>query len=126
MRLAILILLPALHAQDFDHFEVASVRLSQPLKTTPVGMVPAPIIRGGVGTPDPSQIAYQGIWLNNLIITGYDVQAFPSPIDASRIGSPPSVTASGDKIPAGATKAQFNVMLHESPEEGDRFKLEHP
>ncbi len=118
MRLAILILLPVLHAQDLDHFEVASIRHSQPLNT-PLGMVPAPIIRGGVGTPDPSQISYQGIWLNNLILTGYEVQPF-------QVQSMPGSVASERydivaKIPAGATKAQFNVMLQNLLK--DRFNL---
>jgi uncharacterized protein (TIGR03435 family) len=115
---SILVILPHLSAQDLDHFEAASVRHS-PRLSTPPGMVPVPVIHGGIGSPDPGEISYQGIWLSNLIMTAYGVQAF-------QVQSMPSSVASERydivaKIPAGATKAQFNVMLQNLLK--DRFSL---
>ena len=102
---------------DFTHFEVASVRLAAPMPGPP-GRVAAPIIDGGVGTSDPGQIAYRGIWLPTLIDAAFDLRSF-------QIQGPEWLTQQRydivAKIPAGATHAQFNVMLQNLLRE--RFNL---
>jgi len=103
-------------AQDLSHFEVASVRPAEPF--APSAGVPVVPPRGGIGTSDPGQITYRGVWLFNLIDIAYGLRDFqlsgPSWLGEERY----DIVA---KIPPGATKEQFNVMLQNLLRE--RFNL---
>ncbi|HEY4360681.1 MAG TPA: TIGR03435 family protein [Bryobacteraceae bacterium] len=121
-RLVIVTLFLALGcgAQDFSHFEVASIRVSPPREGLPPGAVPAPNLQGGPGSQDPGQITYRDIGLGPLITRAYGVRF-------DQISAPPG-WAPGQrvdiiaKVPAGATKEQFDVMLQNLLAE--RFKLQ--
>lgn len=85
-------------------FEVASVKRSPP---DPSGRVFFGPPRGGPGTSDPGQITWTNAALRNILMTAYDVQVFqvtaPDWMGTERY----DIVA---KVPAGATKAQVNVM----------------
>jgi len=87
-------------------FEVASVRRVDISANN--GGVPVFFPTGGIGTSDPTHIAYHGVWLMNLIADAFGVRAE----QISGPGWPSSdrydIVAN---IPEGATKEQFNVML---------------
>lgn len=88
-----------LHAE----FEVASIRLTPPQNRSR-GLS----MRGGPGTPDPSQIAYSNVQLLTLLRNAYHVWPF-------QIAGPASLTAqsydvSAD-IPPGTTREQLDFML---------------
>ena len=105
-------------AQDLSHFEVASVRPAAPFPGAPSGGVPVFPIKGGIGTSDPGQITYRGVWLPTLINTAYSLRNFqlsgPTWLREERY----DIVA---KIPAGATPEQFNLMLQNLLRE--RFNL---
>ena len=86
-------------------FEVASVKRSPP--PDPNGRVFFGPPRGGPGTPDPGQITWTNAALRNIVMTAYDVQTYqvtaPDWMNTERY----DIVA---KVPAGATKAQVNVM----------------
>lgn len=94
----------ALFGQLAD-FEVASVRLHA------IGLPGSYPPTGGVGTADPERIVYNGFTLGALLLDAFDVK------HSWRILGPDwlngdleryDVTA---KIPAGATKEQFRLMM---------------
>jgi len=92
-------------AADKLTFEVASVKVSPPIKPNDrVYLGPA---RGGPGTPDPTQITWSYATLKNLLITAYDVTPF-------QISGPEWLAAErydiAAKVPAGATKEQVRQM----------------
>jgi uncharacterized protein (TIGR03435 family) len=103
-------------AQDFTHFEVASVKLAEPFPGATPGMVPVIFPVGGIGTSNPRQITYRGTWLSGLILEAYNLRGFqvsgPVPNDRYDIIA---------NIPEGATKEQFRVMLQNLLHE--RFNL---
>ncbi len=103
--------LRCLCAQDFTHFEVASIRPSAPPKT--LGRIPAPDVRGGVGTDDPGQILYEGIPLGSLIATAYDHnrEGFQMTFGPNQKPSPLARFDIAAKIPPGTTEEQFEIML---------------
>jgi len=105
-------------AQDLTHFEVASVRPAAPFTDVPPGAVAAPQVKGGVGTSDPGQITYRGIWLTGLITTAYGLRSFQLSGPAWLGDQRYDIAA---KIPPGTTKEQFNVMLQNLLSE--RFNL---
>ena len=86
-------------------FEVASVKRSPP--PDPNGRVFFGPPRGGPGTPDPGQITWNNAALRNIVMTAYDVQTYqvtaPDWMGTERY----DIVA---KVPAGATRAQVNVM----------------
>jgi uncharacterized protein (TIGR03435 family) len=86
-------------------FEVASVKRSPP--PDPSGRVFFGPPRGGPGTSDPGQITWTNAALRNIVVTAYDVQPYqvtaPDWTNTERY----DIVA---KVPAGATKAQVNVM----------------
>ncbi|HEY2844434.1 MAG TPA: TIGR03435 family protein [Bryobacteraceae bacterium] len=92
-------------AQGDLTFEVASVKQTPP--TEPGGLVFFGPPRGGPGTSDPGQITWTNAALRNILMTAYDVQTFqitaPDWMSSERY----DIRA---KVPAGATKAQVNVM----------------
>jgi uncharacterized protein (TIGR03435 family) len=95
-------------------FEVASVKPAEPQATgrISVGM------RGGPGTPDPGQITYTNVSLKNVLMNAYGVKGYqingPKWLDSERF----DIVA---KIPKGATKETFKLMLQNLLAE--RFKL---
>ena len=115
----ILLIVACLCAQDFTHFEVASIRPSAPPKNA--GTIPIPNTRGGVGTDDPGQINYEGIQLGSLIVMAYNLEAFQVLFSPNERPSPLARFDIAAKIPPGATKQQFNVMLQNLL--ADRFHL---
>jgi len=96
-------MLPSLHAQDFTHFDAASVRPSS------MGANSPPILQGGPGSADPGQIRYVGMPLVALLLNAYGLRSFQV------LSLPDSVASArfdiNAKIPAGATEPQFNTML---------------
>jgi uncharacterized protein (TIGR03435 family) len=88
-------------------FEVASLRPAAPRPVVPypnVGM-----INGGPGTPDPGQIDYTNIPMRQLLQLAYGLQqtfqlSAPAWVEDTRF----DIVA---KVPVGATKDQFQVML---------------
>ena len=95
-------------------FEAASVKPSAPMTGNRL-MVR---MQGGPGTPDPGQITYTNVALKNLIMTAYNVKGYqvsgPGWLESERF----DIMA---KIPKGATKEQFQLMLQDLLAE--RFKL---
>ena len=90
---------------DSFTFEVASVKPSPP--PDPNGRVFFGPPRGGPGSSDPGQITWTNAALRNILMTAYDVQTYlitaPDWLATERY----DIVA---KVPAGATKAQVNVM----------------
>jgi len=86
-------------------FEVASVKRTPPPEPGARVFFGPP--RGGPGTSDPGQITWTNAALQNILMTAYDVQIFqvtgPAWLGTERY----DIVA---KVPAGATKAQVNVM----------------
>ena len=101
-------------AENSPAFEVASVKPAAPItgNRIMVGM------RGGPGTPDPGQITYNNVTVKNVLTNAYGVKGFqisgPGWLDSERY----DIVA---KLPRGATKAEFMVMLQNLLAE--RFKL---
>ena len=101
-------------AETSPSFEVASVKPAAPITGNfiRVGM------RGGPGTPDPGQITYTNVTVKNVLTIAYGVKSFqisgPGWLDSERY----DIVA---KLPRGATKAEFMVMLQNLLAE--RFKL---
>ncbi|MGB7762714.1 MAG: TIGR03435 family protein [Bryobacteraceae bacterium] len=99
---------------DSPAFEVASVKAAAP---------PAPGrlmvgMRGGPGTPDPGQVTFTNVTQRMLIARAYGVQDYqisgPGWLESERY----DIVA---KVPKGATKEQFLVMIQNLLAE--RFKL---
>jgi len=107
---------PALRAQSTQEFEVASIRRVE-IPNTDRG-VPVFPTTGGVGTSDPSRITYRATWLIPLIADAFGVRSDqvsgPAWLRTERY----DIVA---KIPDGATKDQFKVMLGNLLV--DRFRL---
>jgi uncharacterized protein (TIGR03435 family) len=86
-------------------FEVASVKRTPPPEPNARVFFGPP--RGGPGTADPGQITWTNAALRNIVMTAYDVQTYqvtaPDWLGTERY----DIVA---KVPAGATKAQVNVM----------------
>lgn len=101
-------------------FEVASV------KRTPVPEPGARVFygppRGGPGTADPGQITWSSAALRNILMTAYDIQTYqvtaPDWMNTERY----DIVA---KVPAGATKAQVNVMWQNLLKERFGMALHH-
>lgn len=100
---------PLLRAQADPNlrFEAASVRRVEIPADKGVPVFPR---TGGIGTADPTHLAWRGAWLMNLITDAFGVRsdqisgAAYLKIQAERY----DIVAN---IPEGATKEQFNVML---------------
>lgn len=94
-------------------FEAASVKAAP--QANPAGRS---TMRGGPGTGDPGEITYTNVTLSTVIQRAYDVKAYQV-AGPEWIGSKHySVVA---KVPAGATKEQFGIMLQNLLAE--RFEL---
>ena len=95
-------------------FEVASVKPAAPqeMGRMMVGM------RGGPGTPDPTQVTFTNMSLTGLLTVAHGVREYqvnaPAWMDSARF----DIVA---KIPAGATKDDFKLMMQNLLAE--RFKL---
>jgi uncharacterized protein (TIGR03435 family) len=101
-------------AAESPTFEVASVKPAEP---QPMGQMRI-MMRGGPGSPDPGQITYSGVSLKDVLVNAYAVKGYqisgPKWLDSERF----DIVA---KIPKGATKEQFQLMLQNLLAE--RFKL---
>ena len=101
-------------AESSPAFEVASVKPAAPMTGNfiRVGM------RGGPGSSDPGQITYTNVTVKDVLTQAYGVKFFqisgPGWLDSERY----DIVA---KLPRGATKAEFMVMLQNLLAE--RFKL---
>jgi len=95
-------------------FEVASVKPAAPLTDGRIRVM----MRGGPGTPDPGQITYTNVTIKSLMTNAYHVKEYqisgPDWLESQRY----DITA---KVPPGATKEQFQLMLQSLLAE--RFKL---
>jgi len=110
MRIVILALLgcAVMFAQGADPaltFEVASVKPAAPV---PAGGRGGGGMRGGPGTADPGQATFTRVSLRNVLLRAYAVKTYqitgPAWLDMELY----DIAA---KVPAGATKEQFNQML---------------
>jgi uncharacterized protein (TIGR03435 family) len=101
-------------ATESSTFEVASVKPAEPQSA---GMMRVRM-SGGPGTPDPGQLTYTNVSLKNILMNAYAVKGYqlsgPKWLDSERF----DIAA---KIPIGATKEQFRLMLQNLLAE--RFKL---
>jgi uncharacterized protein (TIGR03435 family) len=104
-------------------FEVASVKLAQPLDPT---VRPAPCV-GGPGTSDPGRYTCRQT-LAVLVATAFDLRPYQWSVLSSReaFSFPPGAPAPAywevaAKVPPGATREQFRTMLQNLLI--DRFKL---
>ena len=101
-------------AETSPSFEVASVKPAAPIAGNGIRVM----LRGGPGTPDPGQITYTNVTVKNVLTNAYGVKSFqisgPGWLDSERY----DIVA---KLPRGATKAEFMVMLQNLLAE--RFKL---
>jgi len=103
---SILLILPVFgQTPDGLTFEVASVKRSPP--PDPSGRVFFGPPRGGPGTSDPGQITWTNATLKNIVMTAYDVQNYQVTAPDWMSNERYDIVA---KVPAGATKAQVNVM----------------
>jgi uncharacterized protein (TIGR03435 family) len=79
-------------------------------------------VRGGPGTPDPSQVAYTNLRLKDLLLTAYGLRSYqiagPDWLDTERY----DVIAN---IPPGATKEQFPLMPQDLLLERFKISLHH-
>jgi uncharacterized protein (TIGR03435 family) len=79
-------------------------------------------VRGGPGSSDPGRITYTNISLMSVLTRAYDVKAYqisgPDWLDMERY----DIAA---KVPAGATKEQFNLMLQNLLAERFNLALHH-
>jgi uncharacterized protein (TIGR03435 family) len=98
---------PAPAAQAKLEFEVASIRRVE-IPPAANGRVLAGSITGGIGTSDPTHIAYRGQWLTGLIMEAFGV--LPEYISGPAWLSKERYDIVAN-IPQGATKEQFNAML---------------
>jgi uncharacterized protein (TIGR03435 family) len=104
----------AQNPEGAPEFEVASVKPAAPPTEGRfrVGM------SGGPGSADPGQLTYTNVTLKNVLMNAYGVKGYqisgPSWLDSERY----DIAA---KIPKGATKEQFMLMLQNLLAE--RFKL---
>jgi uncharacterized protein (TIGR03435 family) len=96
-------------------FEVASIKPAAPPASAGMFRV---MMRGGPGSADPGQLTYTNVTLKNVLVNAYGVKGYqisgPSWLDSERY----DIVA---KIPQGATKEQFMLMLQNLLAE--RFKL---
>jgi uncharacterized protein (TIGR03435 family) len=101
-------------AENSPAFEVASVKPAAPITGNRIMVM----MRGGPGSPDPGQITYTNVTVKNVLMNAYGVKGFqisgPGWLDSERY----DIVA---KVPRGATKEQFMVMLQNLLAE--RFKL---
>lgn len=114
-------------AADRLEFEVASVRVAPPVS----GQDP-PRKTGGPGSPDPGRISYRGVPIAGLVQEAHGVMPFRLSIPDSFRAKRYDIVA---KIPQGATREQFRVMLqnlladrvglriHRRPAQFDTYKL---
>jgi uncharacterized protein (TIGR03435 family) len=105
---------PALQAQPSPTFEVASIKPAAPqeMGRMMVGM------RGGPGTPDPTQATFTNVSLTMLVQIANDVRDFQVTAAAWMDTTRFDIVA---KVPAGATREDFRAMLRNLLAE--RFKL---
>src|ERR1035437_3701352 len=101
-------------AAESPTFEVASVKPSEPQT---MGMMRV-MMRGGPGSADPGQLTSTNVTLKNLMVNAYAVKEYQINgqkwLDSERF----DIVA---KIPKGATKEEFKLMLQNLLAE--RFKL---
>ncbi len=100
-------------------FEVATVKLSAPLVGIPgrgAAMATGP--KGGPGTNDPGRWTCTGCNFATLLVEAYQVKRYQLVIPGSIDGEHYDIAA---KVPAGATKEQFRLMIQNLLAE--RFKL---
>ena len=101
-------------AEAKPQFDVATVK---PAASQPMGMMRVGS-SGGPGTKDPGRYTATNMSLANLLMQAYDIKRFqltgPNFLDSERF----DVTA---KVPEGASKEQFRLMLQGLLEE--RFKM---
>src|ERR1700733_10253847 len=101
-------------------FEVASVKRSPPPQ--PGARVFFGPARGGPGTSDPGQITWTNATLNGMLMIAYDVKEYqlngPAWLNTERY----DIIV---KVPAGATKAQVNVMWQNLLAERFDVRLHH-
>ena len=102
-----------LWAQAPAEFEAASIKPAAPMEPgrMMIGM------RGGPGTPSPGQMTFINVSIAQIMQKAYDVKSYqisgPDWMSSARF----DISA---RVPAGTTKAQFNVMLQSLL--ADRFK----
>jgi uncharacterized protein (TIGR03435 family) len=94
--------------------EVASVKMYDPTSAARY------TVRGGPGTSDPGRFSCQNCSLRSLIVAAYDIKEFQltSPALPDRY----DVEA---KVPEGASKEQFRLMLQNLLAERFQLKLHH-
>jgi uncharacterized protein (TIGR03435 family) len=106
--------------QDKLTFEVASVKRTPPPE--PGARVFYGPARGGPGSSDPGQITWANAALRNILMTAYAVQTYqitaPEWMNTERY----DIVA---RVPAGATKAQVNLMWQNLLKERFRVVLHH-
>jgi uncharacterized protein (TIGR03435 family) len=112
IRCCLLVLLVS--AAFAQNFEIASVKASPP----PGAGTPRAIIKGGPGTPDPTQLTWSNLAMRAILLRAYGIQNYqltaPKWVDIERF----DISA---RIPAGATAEQFRAMLRNLLK--DRFHL---
>src|SRR5215472_10826272 len=87
-------------------FEVASIKPSAP---PPGGRGMNVGMRGGPGTPDPTQITYSNMTLKLLIMTAYNMKTYQvTAPDWTNEGQRFNIAA---KVPEGASKEDLRAML---------------
>src|SRR6266446_4406926 len=95
-------------------FEVASIKPAPP----PTGGMMRVGMSGGPGSPDPGRATFTNMSLKNILMRAYEVKGYqisgPGWLDSERF----DIVA---KVPQGATKEQFLLMIQNLLAE--RFKL---
>jgi uncharacterized protein (TIGR03435 family) len=109
-----------------ETFEVASVKATDPSYVGPSAN------SGGATTSDPERVVYKAVFLRQLLLEAYDMQAYQV-IGPAWMGSQRYDIVA--KVPAGTTKEQYRLMLqallrerlalslHREPREKTVFEL---
>jgi uncharacterized protein (TIGR03435 family) len=104
-------------------FEVVSIRPGngQPI-TLASGMRAVGAMQGGPGSADPERLTGNSVTVRSLLTRAFGVKIYQISGPAWIQTSPFDIAA---KIPPGATKEQFNLMLQQMLEERFSMKLHH-
>jgi len=102
--------------QSSPVFDAASVKPAAPQADGRIMTT----IRGGPGSPDPGQITYTNVTLSSVITRAYDVKDYQVTGTSQLTPDRFDIVA---KVPAGATKEQFGLMLQNLLAERFHLKL---
>jgi uncharacterized protein (TIGR03435 family) len=95
-------------------FDVASIRVSAPLKGSPISPANLPTMKGGPGTNDPERITYSRVPILRILLSAFGV-AFDQLTGPSWISNGDAATSQRydiqANVPPGTTKEEARAMM---------------